>query len=247
MKITELVNVSINDIRKDVMQYAWYLAKKAAARFGGKASDYVSNCVKKAWRRVKDKYYRVCAKMQLANYLADITEIYYATNRTRVLSWAFIRDNLYEKGVLPESGTMDMLEDYAFGLANKYVFKLNSVADCQIREPLDIRKRLIFDYDDIVDVNRVALGVMCDNAAYCYGFGGYSWTNTYLNSCEKNITEMYAAGKEDGFVASGDYVEKLRSDCYITMSEFRHLLDYHYYVYLHYKEVMEKYYESSWA
>lgn len=242
MKANEMMNVNMKDVRKDVMQYAWYLAQKAANKFGGKAHEYVTGCVKKAWRRVKAKYYRVCSKVQLANYLAKIAELYRA-NKTRVLAWSVIRNYLYIECILPEIHTMSMLEGYAVGYVMQYICKVNENADLQIREPLEIRKRVIFD--SISNENRVALAGMCDNAAMCYGYEGYSWTNTFLNHCEETITEMYTTGKECGYDMTGDYIEKLYAESYANDSEMRHLLDYRTYVYRCYAEVMQKYYESS--
>ena len=243
MKITELVNVSLSDIRKDVMQYAWFLAEKAATKFGGKPCEYVSNCLKKAWRQVKAKYYRVCAKVQLANYLATVTEIYHSKSNKRVLEWVFIRDELHKQGYLPEKYAMSMLESYAVGYAMHYICKVTARADLQIIEPLEIRKHVIFD--DITGENRVALATMCDNAALCYGYVGYSWTNTFLNHCEKTITEMFTTGKESGYDITKEYIEKLYSECYVNRSEMNHLLDYRTYVYRCYCEVMYKYYQSG--
>lgn len=243
MKAIEMMNVSMKDVRKDVMQYAWYLAQKAANKFGGKAHEYVTGCVKKAWRQVKAKYYRVCAKIQLANYLTVITDVYHRTNNTRVLTWAFIRGELHEQGYLPEKHTMSMLEGYAVGYAMQYICKVNANADLQIREPLDIRKRVIFD--SISNENRVALAGVCDNAAMCYGYEGYSWTNTFLSHCESTINEMFTTGKECGYDMTGDYIEKLYAESYVNDSEMRHLFDYRTYVYRCYEEVMQKYYDNS--
>lgn len=39
---------------KKVMRLAWQLATNAMARFGGKKSEYFAECLKDAWKKVKE-------------------------------------------------------------------------------------------------------------------------------------------------------------------------------------------------
>lgn len=42
-----------NQVKSDMMKAAWTLAKNAAKKFGGKASDYISEAMKKMWETAK--------------------------------------------------------------------------------------------------------------------------------------------------------------------------------------------------
>ena len=56
-----------NQVKSKIMKAAWNGAKQAAAKFGGKASQYLSECLKAVWSRLNS----VC--------LVDVTKITAAT------------------------------------------------------------------------------------------------------------------------------------------------------------------------
>lgn len=237
MKVNMFINVSMNEICSDVMRYAWILADQAAKKHGGKPFQYVGGCMRKAWDRVKSKYYRVNDTMQVANYLAAIAEIF-SVKKARVLDWYTIRTALFEKGYLPENPqSMSYLESVAIIIAYTYLCRITKDADLQIMEPLDIRQKVIST--GLVNENRVALNVMCDNAAECYGFDGMSWTNDYLSHCERTIYEMYRVGRNQGYKLALNYITQLFDTFYILKSEKWLLEDVRYHVYDHYKKCIQ--------
>ena len=237
MKVMNLnVKVSMNEIRSDVMRYAWSLAEKAAAKHGGKPSQYVGGCMRKAWDRVKAKYYRVCDNGQVANFVAIVASIF-RMNKTRVLGWREIRNALYRNGYLPEYGwEMSYLEGVALGVVTRYICKITKDADLQIMEPLDIRQKVI--PSGIVNENRTALNVMCDHAAECYGYTGYSWTSNYISHCERTIYEMYRVGRNQGYNLVSTYIAKLFDNNYILKGEKWCLEGTQEHIYNHYPQCM---------
>ena len=45
----EVLKATRNTSMKAIMSAAWHLARYAATQFGGKASQYISGCLKDAW------------------------------------------------------------------------------------------------------------------------------------------------------------------------------------------------------
>lgn len=215
----------MNNIRADVMRCAWVLAQEAAEKHGGKASEYVNQCVRKAWAKVKRSVNRVADERFTSAFIANVARCYWAANKT-VLDWGHIHDFLIDDMQLPAKRYhCYALQGIALNKVMKYIAFVTLTGALALRPAQDVRTLMIREQVG-TDEHRDNMNTACDDIATVQGFEGYSWTNDYLTGYEKSIQNLYEAyDSAKATKTAYDMIANLYSAHMITRQEKNHFED----------------------
>ena len=214
-----IIKISLNEMRSDALKMSWLLAKRAAKRFGGSPAEYQGQCMKRAWCIVKNQYARITNMV----FIRDVAEIF-AANHTSVmdpneiitgLSSMWLNSKMFEI----ENG---WFRGYVFCIISKFFCDLDVNANLKIREPLKIRKIMVYnDIDDIALLNQVTdFAAVAQNMQPCYSL--YLW-----QSYQNLISDFYKRFHLDTAQELTDRYLKQKYDYHeITFQELLRLENY---------------------
>lgn len=215
----------MNHIRADVMRCAWVLAQEAAEKHGGKASEYVNQCVRKAWAKVKRSAERVADERMTSTFIVNAVQCFWVSN-TNVLTWMQIHDFMVDNMQLPAKRYhCYCLEGIALAKILKFIAITTPSGNLALRPVQDMRTIMISEQVG-TDEHRNNMNNACDIVASVQGFEGYSWTNDYLTGYEKSIQNLYEAyDSVKATKTAYDMIANLYSAHMITRQEKNHFED----------------------
>ena len=218
----------LNAMRKDVMLCAWGYARKASAKFGGKPSEYIHACVKRAWIEVKGitANCQIDGAEKIIAAALNVFEIY----GTRSVDGKVMRTGMVAAGYMTDMVTTCNVNSATLGLLRETIMHNCTIDSIRygftMKHPEIMRCKLIKHGIE----NQNVIKKSCNLAAALYGLQSDDWDYEYTAGIYREIVEecrAYPLSNRTALEAVSDY----RDWGYITAREYDSLMytvDYEY-------------------
>lgn len=211
----------LNAMRKDVMLCAWGYARKASAKFGGKPSEYIHACVKRAWIEVKGitANCQIDGAEKIIAAALNVFEIY----GTRSVDGKVMRTGLVAAGYMTDMVTTCNVNSATLGMLRATIMYNNTIDSIRygftIRNPEHLRSKLIAMGIE----NQNTIKKACNLSAQLYGKQSDDWDYDYTSAIYREIVDYckrYPCAKEFAMKTVRDY----RDWNFITEKEYNSLM-----------------------